>query len=185
MSRITIDEFESKAQSTVEFLREDLRKIRSGRAHPSLVEAIFVDAYGSSQPLKNLANINVGDANLLTIQPWDKSLADSIVKSIQEANLGINPSVNGDQIRLVLPSLTEERRGEYVKLMKDELEKARVAIRAIRKDVIVGLDKSKKDGDIPEDHYDRMIKELQEKVDVANKKIDELGEQKEKDLTTV
>ena len=119
MTRLKIGEFEAKSVSTIEFLKQELKKVRSGRANPSLVEDIMVEAYGERQPLKNLANIKVADATLLTIQPWDKSLVKDIEKTLQEQNIGINPILSGDLIRLPMPSLTEEQRIQYVKIIKN------------------------------------------------------------------
>lgn len=185
MSRLKIGEFEEKGNATIEFLKQEIKKIRSGRANPNLIEDITVEAYGEKQPLKNLANINVADASLLTVQPWDKSLVKTIEKALQENNIGINPIVSGDMIRLPLPSLTEEQRMQYVKVMKDFLEEARIAIRALRKDVIVGLESAKKDGELPEDEVTRLEKELQKMVEKMNMQIDEIGIIKEKELMSI
>lgn len=185
MSRTQFEEFSKKASDRTNYLKEELKRLRSGRAHPSLVEDIMVDAYGESQPLKNLANISVADVSLLTIQPWDKTVVDAILKAIQTANIGINPVPDGGLIRLPLPPMTEERRLEYVKLMKDSLEESRIAIRALRKDVLVGLVNEKKDGEIGEDDYNRMEKEVQKMVEAANAEIEEIGKKKEEELMTI
>ncbi|MCA9385918.1 ribosome recycling factor [Candidatus Dojkabacteria bacterium] len=185
MSRTTYKELEGKIESTLQFLRDELKKIKSGRANPSIVEDILVEAYGDMQPIKNVATISVADPQLLTVQPWDKSLVEPISKGIQEANIGINPAVSGDLIRLPLPQLTEERRVEYVKLMKEKLEEARIAVRAVRKDVLVGLQNKEKDGDMGEDDLNRMEKHVQNVVDKANEEIEEIGTHKEEELMKV
>ncbi len=185
MSRTTFDEFEKMADATVEHLADELKKIRSGRATPSLIEDVQVEAYGSVQPLKNLASINVSDPTLLTVQPWDRSLFEIIGKSIVGANLGLNPIVSADFIRVPMPSLTEERRKEYVKVMKEHLEEARISIRNLRKDVLLGLDQQKNAGEITEDDYFRFEKDLQKMVESTNLKIENIGIEKEKELLTI
>jgi ribosome recycling factor len=185
MARTTIEEFQQKANVTVSFLQEELKKIRSGRANPALVENITVEAYGDAQPLKNVASITVADPTMVVIQPWDKSLVAEISKAIQKENLGMNPQVSGDLVRVPVPTLTEERRKEYVKIMKDQLEESRISIRSIRKDVMVGLSNDKDEGVITEDDYHRHEKNLQEMVNTANNEIEEIGENKEKELMQV
>jgi ribosome recycling factor len=185
MSNTNFDEFEKKAESTVAFLAEELKKIRSGRATPSIVEDINVEAYGATQPVKNIGNINVADPTLLVIQPWDKSLLPNIVKAIVAENLGLNPQINGDLIRVPMPPLTEERRKEYVKLMKDKLEEARISIRNVRKEVLTTLKSDQEQGIITEDDLERYEKELQKLVDGANQDIEKKGEAKEQELMTI
>lgn len=185
MARIKYEEIDEKIDSTIDHLKNELKKIRSGRANPSLVEGIIVEAYGDKQPLKNLATILVGDSNLLIVQPWDPTIKESIVKAIQEENIGINPQISEDQIRLPLPSLTEETRKEYVNIMKDSLEEAKIAIRTIRKDVLVGVSSDEKEGILTEDDVKRIEKDVQNKVDKANNEIDEIGGHKEKELLTI
>lgn len=185
MSRTTFEDFETRANSVLAFLSDELKKIRSGRATPSLVEDINVEAYGGFQPIKNVGNITVADPTLLVVQPWDKSLLQAIAKAIMGENLGLNPQVNGDIIRIPMPPLTEERRKEYVKLMKDKLEEARISIRALRKDVLIGLTNEKEESIITEDDLHRFEKDLQKMVDSTNEKIEELGAQKEKELMTI
>jgi ribosome recycling factor len=185
MSRAKFEEYGKHANEVLDFLKEELKKIRSGRANVSLVDTIQVDAYGQRQDLKNLCNISIVDANLITLQPWDKSVVQNIVKAIQEANIGINPTQDGTIIRLPLPQLTEERRKEYVKLMKGIIEEAKVSVRNLRKDIMVGLDQQKKDGELPEDGYHRMTKKLQEMVDESNLTIDTMAQTKEEELMKV
>ncbi|MBD3363119.1 ribosome recycling factor [Candidatus Dojkabacteria bacterium] len=185
MSRTKLSDFKEKAATAIKVLKDNLLKIRSGRAHPSMVEDIKVEAYGEQQPMKNVATINIPDPQQITIQPWDKSLLDSIVQAVQEANIGINPVPHSDMVRLPLPQLTEERREEYVKMMKEEVEQAKIVIRNLRKDVLVGINNEKDEGEISEDEYARLQKELQKQVDEANDLIDEMAEKKEKELMTV
>lgn len=185
MSTTTFEEYSHKSEGILNFLREELKKIRSGRASVNLVDTIQVDAYGQRQDLKNLCNINIVDANLITLQPWDKSVAGNIVKGIQEANIGINPITDGDIIRLPLPQLTEERRKEFVKIMRQKIEETKISIRNLRKDIMIGLDSQKTSGELPEDEYHRLTKKLQESVDETNKEIDHIAQTKEVDLLTV
>jgi ribosome recycling factor len=185
MSNTNFDEFGKKAESTISFLSEELKKIRSGRAAPSIVEDIDVEAYGTTQPIKNIGNISVADPTLLVIQPWDKSLLPNIVKAIVAENLGLNPQINGDVIRVPMPPLTEERRKEYVKLMKEKLEEARIGIRNVRKEILTSLKSDQEQGVITEDDLERYEKELQKLVDRANQEIEKKGETKEQELMTI
>jgi ribosome recycling factor len=185
MTKLTVEEYSQKAGSILAHLEEELSRIRSGRAHPSLVENITVEAYGAIQPLKNIANINVVDVGLLVVQPWDKGLVPNVVKAIQESNIGINPQASAESVRLPLPPLTQERREEYVKLMKERLEESKISIRSIRKSIMNTLDEDKKNANISEDDFKRYCDELQKKVDESNKKIDDFGRDKEKDLMTI
>lgn len=185
MARVKFEEYGNKSNEVMEFLKVELKKIRSGRASVNLVDTIQVEAYGQRQDLKNLTNINIVDANLITLQPWDKSVTQNIIKAIQEANIGINPTPDGDVIRLPLPQLTEERRREYVKMMKGTIEEAKVSVRNIRKEIMADLDQLKKDGAVPEDDYHRKTKKLQEMVDDTNAQIDSLAKAKEEELMKV
>lgn len=185
MSRAKFEQYDQKAHAILDFFKDELKKIRSGRANTSLVDTIQVNAYGQRQDLKNLCNINIVDANLITLQPWDKSIVPDIVKSIQEANIGINPTLDGSLIRLPLPQLTEERRKEFVKIMKLKVEEVKISIRNLRKDIMVGLEAQKNNGEIPEDEYHRIQKKLQENIDETNKEIDEIANAKETELLTV
>jgi len=185
MARINLNDADSEFKKIVDYYKDELSKLRSGRANPDLVAGIKVNAYGQSMPLNQLANINVADPTLLVVQPWDKTLVNEIRTSISSANIGINPLVDGDLIRLPLPALTEERRQEYVKLLKSKEEEARVRVRQVRKDVLVGLEEDKKATVLSEDDFDRKEKELQLKVDDINKEIEQIAISKEKDLMTV
>lgn len=174
-----------KFESTINYLNKELGSIRAGRANPGLVENIKVNVYGSDMPINQLANISVVDSSLLTVQPWDKSVIDSVKKAIETADIGINPSVDGALIRLPIPSLTEERRKEFVKLMKQKLEDAKISIRQHRKDLLQNLAKEKKENSLSEDMCEVYEKELQKNVEAYNKKIDEIGSEKEKELMTI
>ncbi|MBP9758092.1 ribosome recycling factor [Candidatus Dojkabacteria bacterium] len=185
MSRAKFEQYGQRAEVVLNFFKDELKKIRSGRANVSLVDTIQINAYGQRQDLKNLCNINIVDANLITLQPWDKTIAADIIKGIQEANIGINPSSDGSLIRLPLPQLTEERRKEFVKIMKLKVEETKISVRNLRKDIMVGLEVQKNEGEMPEDEYHRIQKKLQELVDETNKEVDEIANAKEAELLTV
>ena len=183
--RIKFSEASEKFDATLEHFKQELAAIRAGRANPSLVDNIEVSVYGSSMPINQLAGVNVVDSSLLTVRPWDKSNIDDISKAIEVSDIGINPIIDGEVIKLPIPSLTEERRKEYVKLMGQKVEEARIAVRQIRKDILVGMDQQKDDGDISEDVYNRQEKQLQELVEKANDKIAEMADNKEEELMKV
>jgi len=183
--RIKFEQSEQKLNGAIEHLKKELASIRAGRANISLVDQIRADVYGQKMPLNQLANINVVDATLITVQPWDKTNIDAIHKAILQENLGITPNVDGELIRLPLPPITEERRVEYVKLMKQKVEEARIAIRQIRKDILVGMEMDKKEKVLTEDDYNSKAKQLQSSVDKANEQVEELSQQKEEELMKV
>ncbi len=166
----------------MEFLKNDLNQIRSGRASPALVENVKIDAYGSKMNLKEVATIMVPDAKTLQIQVWDKGLINSVVKGIEESRLGLVPNVESQNIKLIMPPLVEERRKELTKLLHDKLEQARIRIRRGRDEVwhkVQNLEKEKK---ISEDEKFRAKDDLQKAVDDYNKKVKEMGEGKEREL---
>ncbi len=183
--RITLEQAEQKFTEAADHLKRELSAIRAGRANPKLVEDIEVSAYGQRMPIKQLANITVADPTLLLIQPWDKSLMGEIRKSIESAEVGINPITEGDNLKLPIPSLTEERRTEYVKIMKQKVEEARISIRQIRKEVLAGLDLMQKDKEISEDDFSTKEKQLQASVEKANDKLDIIAKEKENELLTI
>ncbi|MEI7579154.1 MAG: ribosome recycling factor [bacterium] len=183
--RITFTQAEEKFSTALAHLQTELSGIRAGRASTGLVENIIIDAYGQKMPLKQLANIFVADPTLLIVQPWDKGNLETVKKTLEFAGLGINPTVDGGNIRLPIPALTEERRLEYIKLMKVKLEEERITIRQIRKEVIIGLEEEKKEGILTEDDYDRKVKELQHMVDNSNEQVEIIGKEKEADLLRV
>lgn len=162
----------------------EFSKIRAGKAHPSMLDSVKVDYYGSLVPISQVANINTPDARSISVQPWEKSLLQAIEKGIIISNLGFTPSNDGTLIRINLPVLTEERRKEIVKKVKHEAEFAKVAIRNIRKDVMEGLKKAQKDG-VPEDDVKVAEVQVQKTTDAYIKKIDDLTAAKEADLMHV
>ncbi|MBD3280860.1 ribosome recycling factor [Candidatus Dojkabacteria bacterium] len=185
MANIGFQEADSEFGKAIDNLINELGKLRSGRASTDLVSDIKADAYGQKMPIEQLANINVVDATLLTVQPWDQTVTQEIEKAIRASDNGLNPSVDGDLIRIPLPPLTEERRKEYVKILKQKVEEARIRVRQIRQEIMNNIDEAEENGDMSEDEADRQRKLLQEKVDAVNGQIEELSEEKEKDLMTV
>lgn len=183
--RITVEQAEQKFSEVADHLQKELTSIRAGRANPKLVEDIEALVYGQKMQIKQLANITVADPTLLIIQPWDKNSLAEIKKAIEQAEIGINPINDGEMLKLPIPALTEERRLEYVKIMKQKVEEARITVRQIRKDVLVGLDTMKKEKTVTEDEYTSKEKQLQKEVDKWNEKLERIAEDKESELLTV
>jgi ribosome recycling factor len=178
------DAAERMAKS-VEALRNDLKKIRTGRAHPSLLEGLTVEYYGSSVPLSQAANVAVGDARTLTVTPWDKNMVAVIEKAIIDSDLGLNPSSAGTLIRVPLPPLTEERRKQMTRLVRQEAESARVAVRNIRRDANQDLKDLAKEKEITEDDEHRGQEETQKLTDRFVAEIDKVLAEKETELMEV
>ena len=176
---------ESKMNSAVLHFEKELSSLRTSRANPSILDNIFVDAYGSKTPLNQLGNISVQDANTITIQIWDSSLIKSIENSITESNLGINPQTDGQLIRLPIPKLSEERRKEIIKIASEFAENSKVAIRNIRRDFIEISKNEKKDLNLSEDDLKRKLNEIQKITDNNIEKIDKILELKKNDILKV
>ena len=173
---------ETRMNKTLEALRLDLGKVRTGRAHAGLLDHIMVDYYGSPTPIPQAAGVTVGDARTLVVNVWDKTLVPLIEKAIMESDLGLNPSTAGEVIRLPLPPLTEERRKDLVKLVRGEGESAKVAVRNIRRDANQHLKNLLKGKEISEDEDKKAESAVQKTTDKFVAKIDELIHEKEKDL---
>jgi len=178
------DKFKIDFDKCVDALVEDLGQIRTGRATPELIEDIMVDAYNTQAPIKNYANITVSDAKSILIAPWDKSIIENIYKALTESNKGFSAVIEGDHVRVILPDLTEERRKEYVKVMKDRVEDARVAVRNVRQQYMQEIDKLEEEG-LSEDDSDRVKDILEKMAKEYNEKIEEIKEEKEKALMTI
>lgn len=164
-------------QAILDFYKQDIASIRTGRATPALVEDISVDAYGQKMTIKELASISVPEPRTVVIQPWDKGVLEAIGTGIQKSSLGLAPIADGDLIRLNIPSLTEERRKEFIKLLKSKTEDARIKIRRAREDMHKGF------GDMSKDEEFRAKEDLQKTVDEYNHKIGELEKKKEIELS--
>lgn len=176
---------EQRMQKSIEALRNDLTKIRTGRAHPSLLDQVMVDYYGSDVPLSQVANISTEDARTLKVVPWEKPMAAKIEKAILISNLGLNPANDGNAIRVPLPALTEERRRDLVKVVKAEAEGARVAIRNIRRDANGDFKALLKEKEISEDEERRATDDVQKLTDHFIKEVDAVLAKKEKELMEV
>jgi len=176
---------EQRMEKSVEALRGELRKLRTGRAHSSLLDHITVEYYGSEMPLNQAANIGVEDARTLTVKPWEKSMVPVVEKAIMNSDLGLNPATNGDLIRVPLPPLTEDRRKDMVKLVRQEAEKARVAIRNIRRDANSDLKGLLKEKEISEDDERAAEEAIQKLTDKYTGQVDQVAEEKEQDLMSL
>ena len=185
MSDVLLDEAEERMQKSVESCKGELATVRTGRASPHLLDRVIVDYYGADTPLKQLANVAATDARLLTLTPFDKNAIGLIEKAIQESDLGLTPSNDGNVIRLQIPDLTEERRREMVKVVHGVGEGGKVSIRNIRRDVMHDLRELKKDGEIGEDDERRAESELQRLTDEATKDIDAALKSKEAEILEV
>lgn len=175
---------EEKMKKTIEAVAREFSEVRTGRAHPGLVEGLHIDYYGAPTLLKQLASISVPDAHLITIQPWDISIIPEVEKAILKSSLGVNPSNDGKLIRLAIPPLSQERREDLVKVVHKMAEEGRVSLRTIRRDAKEALEKLEKDKAISEDDKFRSIDELQKLIDKYTAKIDEILKVKEKEITT-
>lgn len=180
-----LTEANQKIESALEHLKIELAGIRAGRANPSLIENVTVEAYGSRMKVMEVGNISAPQSSLLTVQVWDASILQNVIKGIQEANLGLNPSNEGTLIRLAIPPLTEERRQELVKVLGIKLENAKVEIRQIRQDTRHDWDREKEAGTISEDELFRRGKILQELIDKKSLEIDEIGKFKQEELLEI
>jgi ribosome recycling factor len=172
-------------KKSVEALVENFKKIRTGRAHPSILDSITVSYYGSEVPIQQVANISVEDARMLTIVPWEKKVASDIEKAIMKSDLGLNPSTNGDVIRVPMPALTEETRKNYIRQARAEAEHARVAIRNVRRDANGELKNLLKEKEISEDECRRGEEQVQKLTDKYVAEVDSLLAQKESDLMEI
>lgn len=176
---------EQKMVKSVEALKHDLAKIRTGRAHTGLLDHIQVEYYGSMVPLAQVSNVGLGDARTITVQPWEKKMLTVIEKAIRESDLGLNPAAQGEMLRIPMPPLTEERRREMTKVVRHEGENARVAVRNLRRDAIHQLKEMLKKKEISEDDERRAQDEVQKLTDRFVGEIDKLVAEKEKELMTV
>ncbi len=176
--------FKQEIGKCISHVREDLSQIRTGRATPELVEEILVKAYESESPIKNLASISIIDAKTINIQPWDKGIVENIGKGVSSANLGFSPIIEGDRVIVKIPDLTEERRKEYVKVMKERIEDGRIAVRQVRQKHMKDIDEEEKSG-LSEDEADRLRNEIERIVKESNTEIENIKDEKEKELLTI
>jgi ribosome recycling factor len=175
----------SRMSKSLEALRHELAKIRTGRAHPSLLEHVHVDYYGSEVPIGQAATVNIEDARTLSVTPWDKNMVQVIEKAILTSDLGLNPTTAGTVIRIPLPPLTEERRVELGKVVHHEGENSKIAIRNIRRDANHHVKELLREKEITEDDERKAEHEIQELTDLAVRKVDEIVAEKEKELLEI
>lgn len=176
---------EQKMHKSIETLKADLGKVRTGRAHAGILDHVMVDYYGSMMPVNQVANITLSDARTISVQPYEKKLISAVEKAIRDADLGLNPSTNGDVIRVPTPVLTEERRRDLIKVIKVEGESAKVAVRNIRRDANTHLKDLLKTKSVSEDDEKRAQDDVQKLTDRSIAEIDKLIADKEKDLMAV
>ena len=176
---------ESKMEKTLESLKNDLQKVRTGRAHTGLLDHVQVDYYGSMVPVNQVANVTLVDARTIGVQPWEKNMAQKIEKAIRDSGLGLNPASQGEIIRVPMPALTEERRKEMIKIVRNEGEGAKVAIRNVRRDAIAQLKDALKKHEIPEDDERKAQDDIQKLTDRNIIDVDKMLAQKEAELMQV
>ena len=176
---------DQKMQKSLEALKNDLAKVRTGRAHIGLLDHVMVEYYGSMVAVNQVSNVNLGDARTINVQPYEKNMIGKVEKAIRDCDLGLNPATNGDLIRVPMPMLTEERRRDLTKIVRNEAEGAKVAIRNIRRDANDTLKKLLKDKEISEDDERRAQDDVQKMTDKAVVEVDRLLQVKEADLMAV
>jgi ribosome recycling factor len=185
MAEDVIDDLRGRIGKTLEDLKLALAKVRTGRANPALLDAVRVDYYGTQAPLQQVANVTVADPRLIVVKPWEKSMISPIEKAINAAGLGVNAMSDAEIVRVPIPPLTEERRREYVKIVKTKGEEHKIAIRNERRDAKEMIEQFTKDGDLTEDEGKKALEKVQVEVDLGVKKVDDIIANKEKDLMQV
>ena len=185
MYREIIKTKKSKLEKAIEYFKTEVSKLRTGRANASLVENLLVDYYGNKTPLNQVANINVPEPRLIVVQPWDTDSLANIEAAIKMSDLNLNPNNDGKVIRLNIPPLNEERRGELAKILSQKAEEARISIRGVREEIWEEIQELEKAGKITEDDKFRGKEKLQEIVDDYNKQIENTREKKEKEIMTI
>lgn len=176
---------QSKLDKALQHVQHDISSLRTGKASPQLLDPVFVEAYGTKMRVHELANVSAPDPNLLMVSPWDKSILSSLEKAIASAGLNLNPVVDGDIIRIVVPSLTEERRKEMVKVLHQKIEGGRVMLRTIRTDGKKEIEEMKGEAGVSEDHIETYLEQLDKIYKDFNDKLDELANSKAADLMKV
>jgi ribosome recycling factor len=176
---------EQKMHRTVEALKHDYQKVRTGRAHTGLLDHLQVDYYGARTPINQVANVTLADARTIAVQPWDKKMVSVVEKAIRDSDLGLNPATSGDVIRVPMPTLTEERRKELIKVVRHEAENARVAVRNVRREANEQFKKLTKEHKISEDDERHAQTEVQKLTDRYIAEVDKVLQAKEADLMAV
>jgi ribosome recycling factor len=176
---------EEKMVKSIESLKTDLQKVRTGRAHTGILDHIQIDYYGSMVPISQVANLSLADARTIVVQPWEKNMANAVEKAIRESDLGLNPASMGETIRVPMPALTEERRRELTKFIKGEGEQTKVAIRNLRRDANESLKRLVNDKEISEDDERRAQADIQKLTDKFVTEVDQVLQSKEAEIMTV
>ncbi|HET6598834.1 MAG TPA: ribosome recycling factor [Burkholderiaceae bacterium] len=176
---------EAKMARAIESFKTELQKIRTGRAHPGILDQVHVDYYGAMVPISQVANVSLMDARTISVQPWEKGMGAKIEKAIRESDLGLNPSSQGDLLRVPMPALTEERRKDLTKVVRNAAEDARIAVRNVRRDANEQARKLLKDKEISEDDERRSLEELQRLTDRMIAELDRLTSAKEGEILAV
>lgn len=182
---MTKTELKNKLDKTLEYLKSEMSQIRTGRANPSLIEDVRVEAYGSNMTLKELGSISLLDSQTLVVSPWDRGLVGTIAKAIRNSDLNLNPVDDTDKIRIPVPSLTEERRKELAKVVSTKVEEAKNSMRSVRQDAMKDIEKDFADKAIGEDDKFRLKEEVEETVKDFVQQADDLGENKKEDLMKI
>ncbi len=182
---MTLNDFKQKAQKALEHFEDTLKTVRTGRANPSLVEDLQVDAYGSKMPLMQLASISAPEPRLITISAWDKDVVNNIVDAIKNSDLNLNPTVDSTLIRLNIPSMTEERRKELVKVVGKHAEDCKIVLRNIRREFLDDVKRREKDEKLPEGEVKSEEQKVDTEIKAFNDKIDSIADGKEKELMTI
>jgi ribosome recycling factor len=185
MSDLDLDDIKRRMRGAVDVLHSEFAGLRTGRAATGLLEPLTVEAYGSNMPMNQVGTIGVPDARMLTVQVWDQGLVPAVEKAIMESGLGLNPSRDGNVVRIPIPQLSEERRGELAKIAHKYAEQARVAVRNVRRDGMDSLKKMERDGDLSQDEQRAWGDDLQKLTDATIKEMDEALAAKEKEIMQV
>ena len=185
MTEFSIADLKKRMNGALEVLRKEFGGLRAGRASASLLEPIIVPAYGAEMPLNQVSTVSVPEARLLTVQVWDKGLVKAVEKAIRTSDLGLNPAVEGNLLRVPIPELSEERREELVKVAARYAEAARVAVRNVRRDGMEQLKRLEKDGQLSKDEHHRTAEQVQELTDAEIKQINEMLAAKESEIMTI
>lgn len=182
MTKEILQQLEDKMKKTVDLMARDLTTLRAGRATPALLDKIFIDYYGTPTPINQVATISVPEPRLLVIQPWERSLVVQIEKAILKSDLGVTPSSDGYLIRIAIPSLTQEKRKDLVKVIQKKAEEVRVIVRNLRRDGNDQVRAVEKKGDISEDEAKRSLEDIQKKTDKYIKQVDQVADAKQKEI---
>lgn len=180
-----ISEKESDLNKAIEHFEEEIKTLRTGRASPSLLEGVQVEAYGMQNPVKALGNINVEDSRTMVVIPWDKSVMKNLEKAIEAADLGVSVTNEGEKLRVTIPEMTEENRKEMVKKLNEKFENVRISVRHIRDEIKQNIEKAEKAKELSEDEKHRFLKELEEEIEKKNNELKEIRDKKEQDIMTV